>query len=469
MQTARLTPKGFAAMPVKSFAPVRRADGTFAAHRTRTRPPAATSSGTGLYIAIFLLLAGSLTFLLLRVVFPRATRVACGPGMHEVAGACVHCDASAAHCGAGVCGQHASGLSHCVQCETDDHCTNALHASGVAQDGTCLKSTRGGTCTHACTSNTDCANALYLQGLDACDGGVCVECSASVPCASGSCKNGVCIQCGEDGLTCSPGERCIDHRCSGTCTSDASCPGGLVCVPGHHLPADPGASACRACDPASGHGCSDPFFPHCMNGTKCVQCVSDQQCGDGMACVHNACITVAPETPRLALQVPGQKVEGKGGENQAAYLGVKNGAAFLSHAPQPWVVLKDPTRSDYYALIVQEDGTWYAMEPCCGLGPRPVQSGETGCVCNMLGSDTYHETGGTPLVPFSTVAALTYSWCFALDPAAGESLADLQPVAPASGDLVVFQEAGGLRLAATPFSGTLGYGKVPFTWSATLL
>ncbi|HEY3448417.1 MAG TPA: IPT/TIG domain-containing protein [Myxococcales bacterium] len=194
---------------------------------------------------------------------PCSTVLKCGP-------TCIQCDP----------GTSCDGLS-CQPCNTSQKC-------GL----TCLACELGNHCAQLPTGPFACAacNVPEFCGpscvacpklLPACGAtGSCVECSATVPCATGVCLD----------------ERCVQ------CRVDTDCPQGGT---GQFCDA---ANTCQSCKTAEhcGPTCIACFGPApACNGAACVECLVDADCAGsarGPACCNSHCI--ANEIPKLAGFLP---------------------------------------------------------------------------------------------------------------------------------------------------------------------
>jgi hypothetical protein len=144
-------------------------------------------------------------------------------------------------------------------CTSDDHCPG----DGLCQNGKCIFPL-------PCLENADCKLAGYVCTTDGrCvpqGGGSCTtnaDCQNGLVCISGTCQ--ACTpggtQCGA-GLECAPDGRCVTDLPPGeTCTSNDDCTDGRVCLGG----------SCTNCTPGS---------DQCGSG---VECGDDGRCVGGLA------------------------------------------------------------------------------------------------------------------------------------------------------------------------------------------
>ncbi|MEE2755151.1 MAG: plastocyanin/azurin family copper-binding protein, partial [Myxococcota bacterium] len=118
-------------------------------------------------------------------------------------------------------------------------------------------------------------NALNCQG----DG----DCNAGQRCdvATGQCVDNGCLNDNDcaQGEICDPqSEQCVAGGNNG-CGNDADC-NGQQCV----------NDVCQVCDPADNAGCNDPQKGICLaDGSDCVECSADANCGNGQICFQNEC------------------------------------------------------------------------------------------------------------------------------------------------------------------------------------
>lgn len=164
--------------------------------------------------------------------------------------------------------------------------------------------------------------------------------SEAAPCEpTESCIDG---ECSED--ICEPGEqRCSDEgdleHCNSTGTqweTLAPCPAGTSCVDDEVCLPDGCTSGQTECGPTTLYTCNDegswegvacPPDQPCIFG-RCVECVSDSSCADGMVCEDGACTASAPEI--TTTELPAATV----GVGYEAHLEVRGGLG-----PYGWDVM----------------------------------------------------------------------------------------------------------------------------------
>ncbi|MFH1532604.1 MAG: hypothetical protein ABIK09_17910 [Pseudomonadota bacterium] len=213
-------------------------------------------------------------------------------------GPCGGCPADFPNCVSGVCkctpfscvdGTYCKG-GGCVTCDVDAHC------------------------------GPDCTSCSSLGQFCGADGATCLGCDDAHPCSSSqSCIDNVCTPCealgfcGPDCLTC-PAETpaCVAGACAcsaSSCPPEHACDGG-VCVP--CTASDPGhcGPTCLACGGGTPHcqggacalcnsaGACGPSCQPCggalawcpPDGSGCVECTTDAQCGAMEHCAAGSCV-----------------------------------------------------------------------------------------------------------------------------------------------------------------------------------
>lgn len=132
----------------------------------------------------------------------------------------------------------------------------------------------------ACTGNAQCDDLVFCNGVETCVGGHCqrgvpTNCDDGVSCTSDQCvEGGGCVSRPNDmlcppGLRCNPMIGCVPDMMR--CMSDFDCDDRNAC------------NGRERCDPGSGRCIAgDPMF--CGDGVTCT----DDQCIDGVGCVHSA-------------------------------------------------------------------------------------------------------------------------------------------------------------------------------------
>lgn len=224
-------------------------------------------------------------------------------------------------CNAGAC-SYASTQINCAfgctgnQCANDpcagvtcnqpaaSFCVDATHlrvrdlpgACDAANSGACAYTTHDELCAFGCVNGacsgdpcvgvvcppkaSYCSDASTLVHYDAgqCTTGLpCTYGSMSTPCANG-CVNGQCVVC-TTSSQCAAGNWCNNHQCL-SCNTDLHC-----------------GPSCVACGGAT---------PKC-SGATCVQCVGDADCGGGMVCSGNTCVTGGCTPPTSACTTSGSQ------------------------------------------------------------------------------------------------------------------------------------------------------------------
>ena len=157
---------------------------------------------------------------------------------------------------------------------------------------------------YKCNSDGDCPGAAW--GLSRCDSsagqpGTCVGCLVDSDCLH-VCVNKTCVRCRSAADCSHDAPFCVDNECLG-CRSDADC--------GAATPfCNANSDSCVEC--ASNASCSgdEPYCetyygncreclndghcpasaPRCASGGSCVECVLDEDCGQGLRCSNYACV-----------------------------------------------------------------------------------------------------------------------------------------------------------------------------------
>ena len=220
------------------------------------------------------------------------------PDTHFDTGPCGGCPADHPNCVGGLCkctpfsctdGTYCAG-GECVPCTVDAHCgPDCVSCGSMGQfcgpDGTtCLDCDDG----HPCPSSQSCienvctsCEALGFCGPDCltcsgetpdCSGGACVCSGSSCP-AEHACDGGVCVPCtASDPAHCGP--------------SCLACGGGTPhCQAGNCALCNTAASCGPACQPCGG------ALAYCPpDGTGCVECFEDAHCGALEHCDAGICV-----------------------------------------------------------------------------------------------------------------------------------------------------------------------------------
>ncbi|MGB0717366.1 MAG: PKD domain-containing protein, partial [Phycisphaerae bacterium] len=157
-------------------------------------------------------------------------------------------------------------------CSSDTDCMDDSFCNGVesCQEGACVSGedpcNDAEICNEdenvcepepACFVDSDCDNRLYCDGAELCEDGVCVN--GTTPCTGDE-------TCNEDNDTCVAPPECTTNS---DCEDNLFCNGSELCEDGKCLP---GPTPCT----------SDEI---CVEATDaCVECVNDLQCNDGLFC-----------------------------------------------------------------------------------------------------------------------------------------------------------------------------------------
>ena len=131
------------------------------------------------------------------------------------------------------------------------------------------------TCAFFCSSDSDCSGSMVCNTSD----GQCYGCL--------------------DNSDCNEGEVCTNHQCvtEDKC-KDVSCSGGKSCNPDNgqcECPSgtqDYGNGTCEEANCSNGGVICSGSTPVCASSGKCVECVSNSDCGTDEVCSGNTCQTV---------------------------------------------------------------------------------------------------------------------------------------------------------------------------------
>lgn len=212
----------------------------------------------------------------------------CGEGFVCLNGACEPgCNDADDRCATGVC---KAGVG-CVGCVLDSHCgagmvcaNDACVPGCSAQNPTCpsglICDASRGQCVE-CRDNTQCPNApLTICNPNT---GTCVQCATGADCRDPMrpvCdpSGGTCVGCLSN--TDCPSGVCHQQRCV-QCLSDAQCGGATPRC-------DPGTNACVACLPGATDNC--PTGQYCRPDNRCERgCKTGTDCPSGVCLPNHSC------------------------------------------------------------------------------------------------------------------------------------------------------------------------------------
>ncbi|MFP2928528.1 outer membrane exchange protein TraA family protein [Pyxidicoccus sp. 3LG] len=164
-------------------------------------------------------------------------------------------------CPGGVCDE--PSLT-CVQCTEDEHCPdNQVCATDVHE---CRE----------CNEDSQCPKG------EVCSNHQCSPCATDDSCAGNSCN---CCPNGTQCAALTPGASpsCVE------CTNNSQCADGQQCDPlnGRCVDAVPECNTSDACGPSCAKCPGDR--PYCLDGEVCVQCRNDMECGDDQFCLSGEC------------------------------------------------------------------------------------------------------------------------------------------------------------------------------------
>lgn len=179
-----------------------------------------------------------------------------------------------------------------VNCSTEQDCTNPAAAKCDTAQNLCV----------ACILDEHCAEG-FICANGACEPGCRTDADR---CAEGFCKPGVgCVSCVLDSQ-CGAGQVCANNVCVQGCSAqNPTCPTGLVCdaTRGQCVECTDG-SQCQtpplnSCNPATGTcvqcngngDCHDPSKPVCDPASHvCVGCLGNTDCPNNGICQMNRCV-----------------------------------------------------------------------------------------------------------------------------------------------------------------------------------
>ena len=174
----------------------------------------------------------------------------------------------------------------CVDCVSDDNCTDALFCNGseTCDNGTCYPGF------DPCMQKAAGASAPAAYG-PVCDEATdsCVECIADDNCTNEAepyCVNNTCVACRND-ADCDNGTFCDGAE---TCDNGTCYPGQPPCQGDLPL-CDEDNDTCVECFD-DGDCAGDNNTPLC-NGVMCVECIVDADCGNDETCEDGVCATQA--------------------------------------------------------------------------------------------------------------------------------------------------------------------------------
>jgi hypothetical protein len=214
-------------------------------------------------------------------------------------GTCMACNQPGA---VGSCAALPAGQDPASECPADP--VSSCGRDGVCNGaGACRLYTAGTQCSPAsCTGSTQmsagtcsgtgmCVPGASLScGPYVCNGiGCATSCTSNAGCSAGNvCLNGMCVASNSCNPACQPGFICQAGMCvpSNSCTSNAQCPMGLICLNGMCV-------ASNSCNPA----CQPGFI--CQAG-MCVpsnSCTSNAQCPMGLVCLNGMCVPAGSCNP----------------------------------------------------------------------------------------------------------------------------------------------------------------------------
>ncbi|WP_043710080.1 outer membrane exchange protein TraA [Corallococcus macrosporus] len=199
---------------------------------------------------------------------------------------CVECNDDSQCSNGEVC---ATDLHECRECTQDSHCPQGESCSNNTCSPCGTNDSCAGNSCNCCPNGTQCA--ALTPGAQP----TCVECTTSSQCADGQqcdTANGRCVDsvpscntadsCGPGCVKC-PGERpyCLDGEVCVQCRNDLECGDGEFCLSGE-------CASCttdKHCGPRCGACGGDT--PFCLSngtvqGSTCVGCVDDSDCGSGV-------------------------------------------------------------------------------------------------------------------------------------------------------------------------------------------
>nr|QAT78126.1 TraA [Myxococcaceae bacterium] len=152
----------------------------------------------------------------------------------------------------------------CVQCTDDEHCPD---------NQVCVTSI------HECR---ECNDDSQCPRGEVCSDNQCTPCATDDACAGNSCN------CCPNGTQCAAPTPGASPSCV-ECTNDSQCAPGQQCDPlnGRCVDAIPECNTADRCGPSCAKCPGER--PFCLDGQVCVQCRNDLECGDGQFCLSGEC------------------------------------------------------------------------------------------------------------------------------------------------------------------------------------
>jgi hypothetical protein len=179
-------------------------------------------------------------------------------------------------CSGGTCSGTAATICNDANACTTDSCDTSGGCTFVANTGSCEDG-------NACTTADSCSESTCIAGgAQICDdANPCTDDGCDV--VSGCTASPNAATC-DDGLGCTAGDGCQN----GTCTGTPTCEAGQWCQ---------GDGTCAACTDAGHCGAScvvcGGATPLC-DGTSCVGCLGNSDCGGNAVCEAGSCKTLCP-------------------------------------------------------------------------------------------------------------------------------------------------------------------------------
>lgn len=219
----------------------------------------------------------------------------CAESCDENADACTAADANGSSCTDGL---FCNGADACLGGNCNQHVGNPC--PGPDGDGDCAESCdeSSDTCSAADPNGATCADGVFCNGADSCNGGTCSQ-HAGDPCPGPDGDNNCAESCDEGG-----------HACSAPDPNGSSCDDGLFCNGGDTCSAGncdqhvgdpcPGADGDANCAESCDEGAdvctgSDPASSPCDDGDACT---GGESCnGSGMCVGASLCTPSATPTP----------------------------------------------------------------------------------------------------------------------------------------------------------------------------
>ncbi len=223
--------------------------------------------------------------------------------------ACVNDEAGTgrdAGCPAGAPECDDSGEPHCTGCNSDQDCDDGIDCTTDSCEGSSCKNQvkpAGSSCSDG-VCNGQGKPESCVACVDDQAHGVDSGCDSAAPACDGTRSPPECVECVAD-ADCDDDNDCTTDSCRDGACRAVTTPAGTSCL-GGYCNGEAGGESCGDCvDTASGDevdlGCA-AGAPRCdmsLNPARCIDCVDNSGCDDGIACTTDTCTDgVCENTPK---------------------------------------------------------------------------------------------------------------------------------------------------------------------------